>query len=49
MWQHLKSPSSTPGRNRYVPYRVFCRKFNSQELLFDAFFDIIGNFGRVEP
>ncbi len=30
-------------------YRVFYRKFNFQQLLFEAFFDIIGNFVSVEP
>ncbi len=28
---------------------VFCRKFNSQQLLFEAFFYITGNFGSVDP
>ncbi len=28
---------------------VFCRKSNSQQLLFEAFFDIVGIFGHVEP
>ncbi len=27
----------------------FCTKFNSEQLLFEQFFDIIGNFGSVEP
>ncbi len=28
---------------------LFCRKFNAQQLLFEAFSDIIGNFGSLEP
>ncbi len=29
-------------------YWSFCTKFNSEQLLFKQFFDIIGNFGSVE-
>ncbi len=28
---------------------LFCRKFNARQLLFEAFSDIIGNFGHLEP
>ncbi len=28
---------------------LYCTKFNSQQLLFEAFFNIIGSFGSVEP
>ncbi len=28
---------------------VFCRKFNIQQILFEAFFDIINIFGSAEP
>ncbi len=30
-------------------YGVFCRKFNSQQFLFEAFFDIFDIFGSVQP
>ncbi len=29
-------------------YRVFCRKFNFIQFLFEAFFDNIGTFGSVQ-
>ncbi len=45
-----KPPSSTPGGDRHIcAQRLFCRECNSEQLLFEAFFDIVGNFGRVEP
>ncbi len=28
---------------------VFCRKLNYGQLLFEAFFNFIGNFGSIEP
>ncbi len=30
-------------------YWLFCLKFNAQQLLFEPFSNIIGNFGSVEP
>ncbi len=29
--------------------RLFCTKFNPEQLLFEQFFYIIGNFGKVQP
>ncbi len=48
-YQFIKSPSSTPGRDWHVRPLTFCKKFNSQQLLFEQFFDIIGNFGSLHP
>ncbi len=28
---------------------LFCAKFNSEQLLFEGFFDAMRNFGSVEP
>ncbi len=35
------APSSTPGGDRDMRPGVFCRKFICEQLLFEAFFDII--------
>ncbi len=38
------------GEIRHVrPLIFFCTKFNSQQLLFEQFFDIINNFGNIQP
>ncbi len=34
----LQLPNSTPGGNRHMRSLNFCRKFNSRQLLFEAFF-----------
>ncbi len=33
---------------RYV-HRLFCTKFNVEQLLFEIFYDIIGTFGSIQP
>ncbi len=48
-WQSFKLLSSTPGGDKHVRQRIFCRKWNSQQLLFQDFFHIIGISGSVEP
>ncbi len=35
--------------DRHTRPLIFFRKFNFEQLLFEAFFDIIGNFGSVRP
>ncbi len=42
----FEAPSSTSGWDRVCIQWVFCRKFNFGQLLFEAFFNIIGTFGR---
>ncbi len=43
------APSSTLGGDRHLrPLGFFNRKFNFQQLLFEAFSNIICNFGSVE-
>ncbi len=37
------------GGGRRVRLRVFCRKWNSQQILLQAFFHIFDIFGSVEP
>ncbi len=48
-YQSLELPGSTPGGDRHMRPLTFCRKFHSQRLLFEAFLDIIGIFGNVDP
>ncbi len=46
----LSSPlAPARGRTRHKRPLTFLMKFNSQKLLFEQFFYIIGNFGRVLP
>ncbi len=45
----FSQPPSAPGRDRHVCPLTFCTKFNSQQLLFEQFFYIIGNFCGVQP
>ncbi len=41
---------STPGEDKDMrPLSFFYRKFNFGQLLIQAFFDIIGTFGSVQP
>ncbi len=49
MYQFFEPPSSTPGGDRHECPLTFCTKFSSQQLLFEQFFDIIFNFGSVQP
>ncbi len=30
-------------------HQLFCTKFNSEHVLFEQFFDIICNFGSIQP
>ncbi len=48
-WQSLQCPSSAPREIDMYIHWVFCRKFNCQQLLFKAFFHIIGIFCSVRP
>ncbi len=47
----FKATSSTPGGDRHKRLLTFLYEiqFNSQQLLFEQFFDIIGTFGGVRP
>ncbi len=47
----MEPRSSTPGVDRYMRPVIFFffRKFNFVQLLFDAFFDIIGIFAVCNP
>ncbi len=42
-------PSSTPGGDKDLLPLSFCRKFNSEQLSVEAFFDIINHFCSVQP
>ncbi len=44
----LEPPSSTPGGDRHMHPRIFCRKLNSKQPLFKAFFDGMRIFVSVE-
>ncbi len=46
--QSLGPFSSTPEGDRHVRSLSFSRKFNSQQLLSEAFFDIIGILRSIE-
>ncbi len=47
--QMLGGPSSAPGGEKDTwPSCFFGRKFNFEQLLIEAFFDIIGTFGSVQ-
>ncbi len=46
--QSLKPPSSTPGQDKNLRPPHFCKKFNSEQLSFESFFDTIGIFGSVQ-
>ncbi len=46
---NFKSPSSTPRGDRTCAHRIFCIKFNFEQLLFEAFFDIIRIFCGILP
>ncbi len=48
-WQSFEVPSSTLGEIEVCDHWLFCTKFNSQQLLFEQFFDIIGNFCSFQP
>ncbi len=50
----FRAPAPPPGlrsgkANRYMRSRTFCMKFNSEQLLFELFFDVMHIFGSVEP
>ncbi len=47
-WQYLEPLAPLLWEIKICAHWVFYRKFNSQELLFEAFFDIISNFGSIE-
>ncbi len=43
-WQSLEPPTSTPGQIDRCARLVFYRKYNFQQLLFEAFFHIIRGY-----
>ncbi len=46
----FEAPSSTPDEDRDMHLlSFFYNKFNSEQCLFEAFFDIIGIFCYVQP
>ncbi len=45
LWSPL---APLPGEIDLVRLRIFCRKFNFQQVLFEVFFDVIGIFGSIE-
>ncbi len=47
--QSFEPPSSTLGGIYMCGKRLFCREFNSKQLLFKAFFHITGIFHSVQP
>ncbi len=48
-WQSFDHHSSTPTGDRHTRPMTFCMKFNFAQLLFEQFFDIIDNFGSLQP
>ncbi len=48
-FQSFELLTSILGGDRYVHRQVFYRKWNSQQLLLQAFIHIIGIFGSIEP
>ncbi len=48
-WQSLQPLALFLVEIRDMRLPSFCRKFNFQQVLFEAFFDIINIFGSVEP
>ncbi len=48
-WQSFGPRSSSPGGDTHVRPLTYVQKFNSEHFLFEQFFDIIRNFGSVEP
>ncbi len=47
--QSFEPPSSMQGGIYIWARGLFCTKFNSEELLFEPFFDVMRIFGNVEP
>ncbi len=47
-WQFFEPLAPPLGERDIYAYRLFFTKFNTQQLLFEQFFDIIGNFGSVQ-
>ncbi len=45
----FRAPSSTLRGIDGCPRRLFCTKFDSEQLLFQSFFDVMRIFGSVEP
>ncbi len=41
--------SFTRGGNKHIPRALLCKKFNSEQPLSEAFFDVIRIFGSIEP
>ncbi len=50
-WKSFKPPSSIRGGGEVdiCPCRLFCMKFNAEQLWFQSSFDVIRIFGSVEP
>ncbi len=47
----MEKPPSAPllGDTDICAHQLFCMKFNSEQLLFEAFFDLMHIFGNIEP
>ncbi len=48
-YQSFDPHSFNPGGDRHVRPLLFCMEFNSQQLLFEQIFDIVGNIGSIQP
>ncbi len=48
-WLSLEPLAPLLDKRNMCAHRLFCTKFYAKQLLFEAFFDIIDNFGNVEP
>ncbi len=52
-YQSFEPSSSTPGETdmctQHGTHWLFCIKFSAQQLLFEQFFNKIGNFGSIQP
>ncbi len=46
-WQSLESLDPLQGLMDICAHRLFCTKLNTQQLLFETFFDIMRNFGST--
>ncbi len=48
-WQSLEASNSNPGEYRNMRHLNFFRKFNSEQLLYEAIFDLIYSFCNILP
>ncbi len=47
-YKSLEPQAPLVGEIDIYIHGLFCTKFNSKQLLFEQFFDIIGNFGSIQ-